>query len=81
MKSSVRVIFGLKLYFHVGISLMHDEGTGGNTNGGYGIFPLFPLLNCAFTSCPVALDNRKTLRAAGVDSKSTLLLTLARHKY
>lgn len=46
---------------------MHDEGTGGNTNGGYGIFPLFPLANCSFTSCPVALDSRKTLRAAGAD--------------
>ncbi|KAI0083758.1 glycosyl hydrolase family 92-domain-containing protein [Irpex rosettiformis] len=53
-----------------GISLMHDEGTGGNTNGGYGIFPLFPLFNCAFTSCPVALDARKTLRVAGTDVAS-----------
>ncbi|KAG9221214.1 hypothetical protein CCMSSC00406_0007388 [Pleurotus cornucopiae] len=53
-----------------GISLMHDEGTGGNTNGGYGIFPLFPLANCAFSSCPVGLDARKALRAANVDVAS-----------
>ncbi|KAL4260361.1 Peptide-N(4)-(N-acetyl-beta-glucosaminyl)asparagine amidase [Pleurotus pulmonarius] len=53
-----------------GISLMHDEGTGGNTNGGYGIFPLFPLANCAFSSCPVGLDARKALRAANVDLAS-----------
>ncbi|KAL0958814.1 hypothetical protein HGRIS_014133 [Hohenbuehelia grisea] len=51
-----------------GISLMHDEGTGGNTNGGYGIFPLFPLMNCASSSCPVGLDARKALRAAGADA-------------
>lgn len=50
-----------------GISLMHDEGTGGNTNGGYGIFPLFPLMNCNFASCPVGLSARQTLRAAGTD--------------
>ncbi|KAI0082118.1 hypothetical protein K474DRAFT_1741752 [Panus rudis PR-1116 ss-1] len=53
-----------------GISLMHDEGTGGNTNGGYGIFPLFPLTNCSFTSCPVGLDARKAKRAAGADVAS-----------
>lgn len=47
---------------------MHDEGTGGNTNGGYGVFPLFPLAGCAFGSCPAALDARKTKRAAGADS-------------
>ena len=51
---------------------MHDEGTGGNTNGGYGIFPLFPLANCNFTSCPVALNARKTLRASGADGQSLL---------
>ncbi|KAH8091050.1 glycosyl hydrolase family 92-domain-containing protein [Cristinia sonorae] len=51
-----------------GISLMHDEGTGGNTNGGYGIFPLFPLINCDFTSCPVGIDARKTKRAAKTDA-------------
>ena len=50
-----------------GISLMHDEGTGGNTNGGYGIFPLFPLTNCSFNSCPVAIDSRKAKRAANAD--------------
>ena len=46
---------------------MHDEGTGGNTNGGYGIFPLFPLTNCSFNSCPVAIDSRKAKRAANAD--------------
>ncbi|TFK37101.1 glycosyl hydrolase family 92-domain-containing protein [Crucibulum laeve] len=51
-----------------GISLMHDEGTGGNTNGGYGIFPLFPLTNCSFTSCPVGLNARLIQRAAGTDA-------------
>ncbi|RDB26624.1 hypothetical protein Hypma_005541 [Hypsizygus marmoreus] len=51
-----------------GISLMHDEGTGGNTNGGYGIFPLFPLRNCTFVSCPVRLGARQALRAAGADA-------------
>ncbi|KAF8880515.1 glycosyl hydrolase family 92-domain-containing protein [Infundibulicybe gibba] len=51
-----------------GISLMHDEGTGGNTNGGYGIFPLFPLTNCTFASCPVGLAARQALRAAGTDA-------------
>lgn len=55
-----------------GISLMHDEGTGGNTNGGYGIFPLFPLQNCTFTSCPVRLGDRQTLRKAGADGKRFL---------
>ncbi|KAK7050486.1 glycoside hydrolase family 92 protein [Favolaschia claudopus] len=51
-----------------GISLMHDEGTGGNTNGGYGIFPLFPLTNCNFTSCPVGISARAALRKAGADA-------------
>ncbi|KZT25871.1 glycoside hydrolase family 92 protein [Neolentinus lepideus HHB14362 ss-1] len=51
-----------------GISLMHDEGTGGNTNGGYGNFPLFPLTSCTFESCPVGLHARETLRAAGADA-------------
>jgi hypothetical protein len=46
---------------------MHDEGTGGNTNGGYGIFPLFPLQDCSFESCPVRLGARQALRAAGAD--------------
>ncbi|KAJ7176679.1 glycosyl hydrolase family 92-domain-containing protein [Mycena filopes] len=53
-----------------GISLMHDEGTGGNSNGGYGIFPLFPLTNCNFTSCPVGIAARAALRAAGADAAS-----------
>lgn len=53
-----------------GISLMHDEGTGGNTGGGYGIFPLFPLANCPFTSCGVGLATRAALRAAGADTAS-----------
>ncbi|KAH8109465.1 glycosyl hydrolase family 92-domain-containing protein [Phellopilus nigrolimitatus] len=51
-----------------GISLMHDEGTGGNTAGGYGFFPLFPLSNCTFEDCPVGINARKTLRAAGADA-------------
>ncbi|KZP26864.1 glycoside hydrolase family 92 protein [Athelia psychrophila] len=53
-----------------GVSLMHDEGTGGNTNGGYGIFPLFPLTNCTFASCPVGISPRAALRAAGADAAS-----------
>ncbi|KAF9479830.1 hypothetical protein BDN70DRAFT_806378 [Pholiota conissans] len=53
-----------------GISLMHDEGTGGNTAGGYGIFPLFPLGNCSFSSCPVSLQARSTLRQFGSASDS-----------
>ncbi|ESK91898.1 glycoside hydrolase family 92 protein [Moniliophthora roreri MCA 2997] len=51
-----------------GISLIHDEGTGGNTNGGYGVFPLFPLIHCAFESCPVGISARAALRAAGADA-------------
>ncbi|KAF9562100.1 hypothetical protein CPC08DRAFT_688216 [Agrocybe pediades] len=51
-----------------GISLMHDEGTGGNTAGGYGIFPLFPLTNCSFSTCPVGIQARAALRAAGKDT-------------
>ncbi|KAI5119228.1 hypothetical protein M0805_002154 [Coniferiporia weirii] len=51
-----------------GISLMHDEGTGGNTEGGYGFFPLFPLSNCSFEDCPVGIEARKALRAAGADA-------------
>ncbi|KAF9527225.1 glycosyl hydrolase family 92-domain-containing protein [Crepidotus variabilis] len=53
-----------------GISLMHDEGTGGNAAGGYGIFPLFPLMNCSFSNCPVGLAARSALRAAGKDAGS-----------
>ncbi|GJE97619.1 glycoside hydrolase family 92 protein [Phanerochaete sordida] len=53
-----------------GISLMHDEGTGGNTEGGYGFFPLFPLVNCAFSSCPVDIKAREAKRAAGTDAAS-----------
>ncbi|EJD08450.1 uncharacterized protein FOMMEDRAFT_101848 [Fomitiporia mediterranea MF3/22] len=60
-----------------GISLMHDEGTGGNTAGGYGIFPLFPLTNCTFDACPVALDSRKALRAANADKASPGYFTSA----
>jgi hypothetical protein len=55
---------------------MHDEGTGGNTNGGYGIFPLFPLHDCAFTSCPVGLNARKVKRAAASDGLYTLALRM-----
>ena len=46
---------------------MHDEGTGGNTAGGYGIFPLFPLVDCTFEQCPVDITARQALRAAGAD--------------
>jgi len=46
---------------------MHDEGTGGNAAGGYGIFPLFPLNGCTFASCPVGVAARAALRAAGKD--------------
>ena len=56
-----------KLINVTGISLMHDEGTGGNTAGGYGFFPLFPLTNCTFSSCPATLQARQALRAAGAD--------------
>jgi putative alpha-1,2-mannosidase len=52
-----------------GISLLHDEGTGGNTNGGYGVFPLFPLSGCAFEACPVQLNAREAKRAAGKDGE------------
>lgn len=48
---------------------MHDEGTGGNTNGGYGIFPLFPQTNCSFVSCTVEIGARAALRANGTDGK------------
>ena len=48
---------------------MHDEGTGGNTDGGYGMFPLFPLTNCNFTSCAVGVNVRAALRAAGADGQ------------
>ena len=46
---------------------MHDEGTGGNSAGGYGFFPLFPLINCTFADCPVGLSAREAKRAAGAD--------------
>ncbi|GJJ06552.1 hypothetical protein Clacol_000744 [Clathrus columnatus] len=52
------------------ISLLHDEGTGGNTDGGYGNFPLFPLTNCTFGSCPVQLNNRKLSRVPNTDAAS-----------
>lgn len=51
---------------------MHDEGTGGNTAGGYGFFPLFPLLNCDLTSCPVGLSAREAKRAAGTDGTTPI---------
>ncbi|KAF8591001.1 glycoside hydrolase family 92 protein [Ramaria rubella] len=50
-----------------GISLLHDEGTGGNTDGGYGNFPLFPLTNCTFSSCPTQINSRKLARVPGTD--------------
>jgi hypothetical protein len=49
---------------------MHDEGTGGNANGGYGFFPLFPLTNCTFAACPVGIAARAALRKAGADGAS-----------
>ncbi|KAJ7088618.1 glycosyl hydrolase family 92-domain-containing protein [Mycena epipterygia] len=51
---------------HICSSLL--TGTGGNTDGGYGIFPLFPLTGCSFTSCPVDINARAALRAAGTDA-------------
>ncbi|THH03301.1 hypothetical protein EW145_g6364 [Phellinidium pouzarii] len=60
-----------------GISLMHDEGTGGNTEGGYGFFPLFPLSNCTFENCPVGIEARKALRAAGADAATPGYFTSA----
>ncbi|KAJ7750399.1 glycosyl hydrolase family 92-domain-containing protein [Mycena maculata] len=51
-----------------GISLMHNEGTGGNSDGGYGIFPLFPLIDCSFASCPVDINVRAALRANNTDA-------------
>ncbi|KAF7324703.1 Glycoside hydrolase family 92 protein [Mycena kentingensis (nom. inval.)] len=51
-----------------GVSLLHDEGTGGNANGGYGVFPLFPLAGCTFASCPVAISARSVLRANNTDA-------------
>ena len=46
---------------------MHDEGTGGNADGGYGMFSLFPLTGCDFTSCPVDINVRNITRAPGKD--------------
>lgn len=51
---------------------MHDEGTGGNSDGGYGIFPLFPLTNCTFASCPVEIGVRAALRANNTDGRFAL---------
>ncbi|KAL1688597.1 glycoside hydrolase family 92 protein [Schizophyllum commune] len=61
--------YSLILTCSVGISLMHDEGTGGTATGGWGIFPLFPLADCDFSSCSVAIDDRKVKRIEG-DSAS-----------
>ena len=73
LKNNDSLLIGIHFATHnsanLGISLMHDEGTGGNTAGGYGIFPLFPLSGCDFESCPVGLDARKALRAAGTDGE------------
>ncbi|KAL1747392.1 glycoside hydrolase family 92 protein [Schizophyllum fasciatum] len=52
-------------YSVTGVSLMHDEGTGGTATGGWGVFPLFPLAACDFASCPVAIDDRKVNRTEG----------------
>ena len=52
---------------------MHDEGTGGNLNGGYGIFPLFPLppgfsaLDNSSTT-QIGIEDRKITRIEGSDS-------------
>ncbi|KIK62755.1 glycoside hydrolase family 92 protein [Collybiopsis luxurians FD-317 M1] len=60
-----------------GISLLHDEGTGGNTDGGYGVFPLFPFIGtCSNSSgvniatCQPGIAARAALRAAGTDVAS-----------
>ncbi|KAH7874906.1 glycosyl hydrolase family 92-domain-containing protein [Lentinula edodes] len=60
-----------------GISLLHDEGTGGNTDGGYGNFPLFPFIgSCTNSSgvnnpeCEPGIAARAALRAAGTDIAS-----------
>lgn len=60
-----------------GVSLMHDEGTGGNTDGGYGNFPLFPFTGVCTNSsgvdtpeCEVGIVARAALRAAGTDIAS-----------
>lgn len=60
-----------------GISLLHDEGTGGNTDGGYGNFPLFPFIgSCSNSSgvsspeCEPGIAARAALRAAGTDIAS-----------
>lgn len=53
---------------------MHDEGTGGNTDGGYGFFPLFPLSNCTFSNCPVGLKAREAKRAVGADGTFITIL-------
>ncbi|KAJ4478407.1 glycosyl hydrolase family 92-domain-containing protein [Lentinula aciculospora] len=60
-----------------GISLLHDEGTGGNTDGGYGVFPLFPFIGtCSNSSsvnrpeCEPGIAARAALRAAGTDVAS-----------
>ncbi|KAJ3745146.1 glycosyl hydrolase family 92-domain-containing protein [Lentinula detonsa] len=62
-----------------GISLLHDEGTGGNTDGGYGNFPLFPFVgNCLNSSgvlpnspeCDPGIQARAALRAQGTDVAS-----------
>ena len=63
------------IFTSTGISLMHDEGTGGNTEGGYGFFPLFPLTNCSFSNCPVGLDARKANRSAGADGEFVGLMS------
>lgn len=57
---------------------MHDEGTGGNTNGGYGFFPLFPLSSCTFDACPVGLKAREAKRAADADGMCSSFFILKR---
>ncbi|KAJ3766792.1 glycosyl hydrolase family 92-domain-containing protein [Lentinula raphanica] len=58
-----------------GISLLHDEGTGGNTDGGYGNFPLFPFVgSCVGATnapgCEPGIAARAALRAAETDVAS-----------
>ncbi|KAF9070156.1 glycosyl hydrolase family 92-domain-containing protein [Rhodocollybia butyracea] len=60
-----------------GVSTLHDEGTGGNTDGGYGNFPLFPFIGTCTNSsgvnnpeCEPGIEARAALRAANTDVAS-----------
>lgn len=54
-----------------GLSLLHDTGTG-SSSGSYGNFESQPVVcsNDNYNLCPVSLDARKRLRAAGKDAAS-----------